>query len=497
MAGAIKILAKETAIYGLSSIVGRLLNWCFVFLYINALKSTADYGVVTNLYAYMALLLIILTYGLETGFFRFANDKELNNPQLVYSTSLISLITTSSLFFVAVLAFLTPITNVIAVGGHEDCVWMLALIIGVDAFTSLPFAMLRYKRKAIRYAVIKLASIGVNILFNLFFFLACPAIYKSNSEAISWFFNPDKLVVYIFVSNLISTLLTLVLLMPEIIAVRLKFSFAIWRRIIVYSFPLLILGVAGIMNQTFDKMFYPYLASDRPDFMGELGVYGAVFKIAIVMVMFTQAFRFAYEPFVFSKNREDGEKSTAIYADTMKYFIIFTLFIFLGVTFYLDIVKFIIPESYYVGLMIVPIVMAAEMFYGVFFNLSMWYKLTDRTYWGAIFSIVGLIVTAAINIIYVPKYGYLASAWGAFFSYLIMMVASYIIGQHYYKIKYNISRIAIYFAMTIVLFLLYKYINICNIFALYSFRSVLLLLYVVLVLKIERVNLKGLLNRKG
>lgn len=483
MSGGIKRLAKETAVYGVSSILGRFLNWCFVFLYINVLKTTAEYGIVTNLYAYMALLLIILTYGLETGFFRFANDKKCEEPTTVYTTGLISLASTSTLFFILVLIFLSPVSDILGYPDGKNCIWMLALIIAMDAFTSLPFAFLRYKQKAVRFAVLKLISIALNIILNLFFFLICPAIYKSKPELISWFFSPERMVEYIFVSNLISSAVTLLLLLPEITGIKYHFDRKLWRRMLRYSFPLLILGIAGIMNQTFDKMFYPLLAEHRPDYMGELGVYGAAYKVAIVMVMFTQAFRFAYEPFIFAKNREDNTESKTIYASAMKYFIIFTLFIFLAVMFYIDIVKVLMPAKYFAGIKVVPIVMAGEIFFGVFYNLSLWYKLTDKTQWGAWFSITGFIVTAAINIAFVPEYGYMACAWGAFFCYLVMMLTSYFIGQHYFPIKYDFKRIGAYAAITIILYAAAEYIAIDNIFIKYLFRTALLSVFIVYTVK--------------
>ena len=353
MAG-MKSLAKDTAIYGLSSILGRFLNWGFVFLYVNVLKTTAEYGIVTNLYAYMALLLIILTYGMETGFFRFANDKEEKDPQKVYTTGLISLATTSTLFFVLVWIFLSPLSRLLGYPEHEDYVLMMALIIAIDAFTALPFAYLRYQRRPIRFAAVKLLSIFLNIALNLFFILLCPWLYGIHPEWISWFFDPDFLVGYILVSNVISSGVVLLVLFPEIFRVRYRFNGRLLSRMLKYSFPLLILGIAGIMNQTFDKMFYPVLAGSRPDAMSELGIYGAVYKIAIVMVMFTQAFRFAYEPFIFARNKEAGNENKKSYSEAMKYFIIFGLFIFLAVMFYIDIVRFFMPATYCTGLKVVP-----------------------------------------------------------------------------------------------------------------------------------------------
>ncbi len=480
MAG-MKSLMKDTAIYGMSSIVGKFLNWCFVFLYVNALKSTAEYGIVTNLYAYMALLLIILTYGMETGFFRFANDQNEEEPDRVYTTGLISLATTSTLFFVGVCIFLTPIANLLGYPGHEDYVWMLALIIAMDAFSALPFAYLRYQRRPIKFAAIKLLSIFLNIALNLFFILLCPWLYQRHPELISWFFDPDFLVGYILVSNVISSGVVLLALFSEIFRVRYRFDGTLLRRMLVYSFPLLILGIAGIMNQTFDKMFYPRLAIDRPDGESELGIYGAVCKIAIVMVMFTQAFRYAYEPFIFARNKEAGNKQA--YSEAMKYFIIFGLFIFLGVMFFIDLVKFVMPEAYWVGLPIVPIVMLADLFFGIFFNLSLWYKLSDRTHWGTWFSLFGFAITAIINIWGVPRYGYVACAWAAFACYLSMMLASYFVGQRVYPIRYDLGSALRYVLLTAALYGIAHFVVIESLPLRLAFRTLLLVVFIVYLLR--------------
>lgn len=477
MAG-LKSLAKDTAIYGLSSILGKFLNWCFVFLYINVLRSTSDYGIVTNLYAYMALLLIILTYGMETGFFRFANDKNCDNPLKVYSTTLISIASTSTLFVVIVALLLSPISTLMGYPNQQECIMMLAIIIAIDAFISIPFAYLRYQKRALRFASLKLINIALNIALNLFFFLLCPYVYERNPEAISWFFSYDKLVYYIFVSNLISSVATLLMLLPQLRGFKYTFDKSLWKNMIHYSLPILVLGIAGIMNQTFDKMFYPYLAADRPAYMEELGIYGAVFKIAIVMVMFTQAFRFAYEPFVFAKNKSEGGDAKAMYALTMKWFIVTSLLIFLGVMFYIDIVSFLMPADYFKGIHIVPVIMAAELFFGVIFNLSLWYKLTDRTQWGAYLAIFGFVILAIGNIVFVSKYGYVACAWASFACYFAMMLASYFIGQHYFPIKYPLKEIGAYTLLAIVLYAVGMYAPIENDVLKYALRTTLLILYV-------------------
>ena len=355
---------------------------------------------------------------------------------------------------------------------------MMAAIIAVDAFTALPFAYLRYRRRPIRFASIKLFSIFLNIELNLFFILLCPWLYGIPPEWISSFFDPDFLVGYILVSNVISSGVVLLVLFPEIFGIRYRFDRHLLSRMLKYSFPLLILGIAGIMNQTFDKMFYPQLASNRPDAMSELGIYGAVYKIAIVMVMFTQAFRFAYEPFIFARNKDAGDGNKKSYSDAMKYFIIFGLFIFLAVMFYIDHGRFVMPATYCTGLKVDPIVMLAELFFGVFFILSLWYKLTDRTQWGAWFSLFGFAITAIINIVGVPRFGYMACAWAAFFCYLSMMATSYFVGKKYYPVPYRWGAALRYVLLAAVLYVAAMYVPISNTWALLAFRAVLLSLFV-------------------
>lgn len=482
MAG-MKSLARDTAIYGMSSIIGRFLNWCLVPLYTYKLATTGEFGIVTNLYAWMALLLVILIYGLETGFFRFANDPRQGEPKTIYSVCLSSLAITSTLFTGLVLIFLRPISQVFDLGAHPEYIAMTAVIIAMDAFCSLPFAYLRYLKRPFRFAALKLLFIGVNIALNLFFLLVCPWLQQHHPEWISWFYNPNYGVGYILVSNVIGTFIVLLTLFPEIIRIRWHFKWDLLKRILRYSFPLLILGVAGIMNQTIDKILYPMLVKDPAIAMEQLGIYGANYKIAIVMVMFIQAFRYAYEPFIFAQHKETNK--TQAYSDAMKYFIIFGLLIFLGVMFYIDILRYFINPRYFAGLKVVPIVMLAELFFGIFFNLSLWYKLTDRTQWGAYFSIFGLIITLLINILFVPRYGYIACAWAAFTCYAAMMVASWFIGQHYYPIYYDLKAIARYFILALVLYAIASWVPVSNIILRLGFRTLLLGIYLLYLIKTD------------
>ena len=381
MAG-IKSLAKDTAIYGMSSIIGKFLNWCLTPLY-TYLLVPAEYGIVVYLYAWIGTMLVLLTYGLETGFFRYANDSSKGDPQTVYSTCMTSLGITTCLFLILVFSFLSPISGALQYGQHQDYIGMIAIIIALDVFSALPFAYLRYRLRPLRFAFLKLLNIALTIIFNLFFLVVCPVIYKNHPDLISWFYRPDYGAGYILVSNVIASFVLLLLLTPEIFRIRWHFDWRLLKEILHYSFPLLILGLAGIMNQNLDKILYPYLLSDPQVAADQLGIYGANVKIAVVMIMFTQAFRYAYEPFIFAKTKGEDKRTT--YAMAMKYFVIVDLLIFLGVMFYLDIIRYFIDPRYFVGLRVVPIIMLAELFSGIFFNLSLWYKLTDRTQWGVFF----------------------------------------------------------------------------------------------------------------
>ena len=445
MAKEMKQLAKDTVIYGMSSIIGKFLNWLLVPMYTRVLAGTGEYGIVTELYAWVALLLIILTYGMETGFFRFINKKEEQHPMRVYGTVLYSLTFTSCLFITGMLLFLEPLSSALGYANHPEFIGMMAVIIAVDAFLCMPFAYLRYQGKALRFMTLKLLNIGMNMFLNIFFLLICPQIHNLHPEWIDWFYQADYGVGYIFISNLLTTFFTLLLLLPDTLpGLRIKPDFRLLKKILAYSYPVLLLGIAGIFNQTADKILFRFLFENKDYAAEQLGIYGACFKIAVVMVMFIQAFRYAYEPFVFAKHKSDDNRKA--YVAAMKYFIMFALFIFLGVMFYMDILKYFVGADYHAGLSVVPIVMLGELFFGIYFNLSIWYKLTDRTIWGACFSTIGCIVTVAIILLFVPRYGFIACAWASFASNLLMMLLSWAVGQKKYPVKYDL-RSALYFGM--------------------------------------------------
>ncbi len=497
MAG-IKSLVKDTAVYGLSSIVGRFLNWMLVPLYTICFP-VAEYGVVTFVYSVVALVMVILTYGLETGFFRFANHEKWKDPMEVYSTALLSLMTTSTVFVVLVAVFLHPVTHWMECDGHPAYVMIMAVCVALDVVMTIPYSYLRFRGRSWRFATLRLVNIGINIGLNLFFILLCPWLHTHHPGAVAWFYRPDFGIGYIFLANLIASAVNMLMLIPELRGFPYRFNLELWRQMMAYSLPLLVLGVAGIMNQTIDKILYPSLVSDPAEAMYGLGIYGANYKIAVILLVFLQAFRFAYEPFIFARNREAGDGKLQAYRDAMKYFVIFALFIYLGVMYYLDVLRYFISPRYFSGLKVVPIVMLAELFFGIFFNLSVWYKLTDRTMYGAWFSLLGLAVTVTLNVILVPRMGYMGCAVAALASYTTMMVVSYLIGNRKYPIGYPMWRIGFYFAVAAFLYYIgvilmpeFGWPHALNA----SVRALLLIFYVGMVIKVERIDAADVLPRR-
>lgn len=452
----LKSLAKDTAIYGMSSILGRFLNYLLVPLYTsNISAASGGYGIITNLYAYTALLLVILTYGMETTFFRYAN-KTNEDPQKVYSSSLIMVGFTSLLFIVLVSIFLQPISGVMGYSDHSSYVWVMAATVSIDAFQCIPFAYLRYKKRPIKFAALKLLFIAFNIALNLLYFVVLPALYNSYPDIIQHVYSPETGVGYAFYINLVCTASITFFFYKELTGFKYTFDKKLAKRMLSYSWPILILGIAGILNQTADFILFPYLYKGGEAHQ-QLGIYGAASKIAMIMAMITQAFRYAYEPFVFGKGNDKDNRET--YAIAMKYFIIFTLLAFIVVMGYINILRHIIGRDYWEGLKVVPIVMAGTIMMGVYFNLSFWYKLIDKTIWGAYFSGIGCFVLVLINIIFVPQYGYMACAWAGFIGYATAMTLSYFVGQKKFPINYPLKSIGIYVLMTIFFFIAITYSN--------------------------------------
>lgn len=442
--GGMKDLVKDTAIYGLSSILGRFLNYLLVPLYTHVISAASGgYGVVTNLYAYTALILVILTFGMETTFFRFAN-KEDENPSTVFSTSMTMVTALSVIFLCGVGIFINDIAGAMGYADHQSYVGMMTAVVALDSIQAIPFSYLRYKKRSIKFAVLKLLFIVMNIGLNLLYFLVL---------------GKDD-VIYVFSLNLVCTLIITFFFIPDFINMKWKVDFSLMRRMFSYSWPILVLGMAGILNQAFDKIVFPwaYTHTGEHTFMEaqtQLGIYGACVKIAMIMAMITQAFRYAYEPIVFAKSKSVGSK--VYYAQAMKFFLIFTLFAFICVIGYMPILQHIIGADYREGLVVVPVVMVAEIMMGIYFNLSFWYKLIDKTIWGAVFSIAGCAVLVVVNIIFIPRYGYIACAWGGVAGYGTAMLLSYVVGQVKNRIEYPIKDMMLYVLLTAVLYAAMQY----------------------------------------
>lgn len=445
----LKSLAKDTAIYGLSSIAARFIGYLLVPIETAKFNAAGgQYGIITNIYAYIALLIIILTYGMETTFFRFMNRPG-EDPKKVYPTTLHTVGFTSLLFVVLLALFIHPVASAIGYPDHPEYLMIMGVCVAIDAFTAIPFAYLRYAHRPIKFALLKMVSIAVNIVGVSLYLIVLPAMHVNLFGIYDA--NFDLEVVWVFWIELSGSVLTLLLLGKELKAMGNPFDKATCQRMLRYTWPLLVMGLAGQLNQCASQIIFPYVFDGNAhDARVQLGIYGACIKIATIMVMITQAFRYAYEPFVFGQSKEKNNKET--YARVMKFYIIFTLLAFLCVVAYMDIIRYIIGRSYWEGLEIVPIVMAVEIMFGVFFNLSFWYKLIDKTIWGAWFSGIGAVVLIAFDIIFIPRFSYWACAWAGFASYAVSMVLSYFFGQKYYPIAYPLKSIFTYTLLAVVLF---------------------------------------------
>ncbi len=446
----LKKLASQTAIYGLPTIVGRLLNYLLTPLYTYN-YSPGEFGVNTTAYAYVSFLLVFLTYGMETTLFRFSQTEE--DKAKVYSTSLISLFVTSTLFILFASLFSANISEAIKFTGHPEYVVWFAIIIGTDAFAAISFAKLREKGKAKRFATIKTINIALNIGLNLFFILFCKHIHDSPDSSLKLFidsiYNPKTGIGYIFISNLIASLITLLLLLPEIIGVHYVFDSALWKTMMRYSLPLLIAGLAGMVNETLDRILLSHLLPAKTA-MIQTGIYGACYKISIIMTIFVQTFRFAAEPFFFNHSKEKDAKKT--YSQVMNYFVIICSLIFLGTMMNMEWIQYFVGEKYRPGLPVVPILLLANMFLGIFFNQSIWYKLTGQTHYGAFLTIFGAIITIVLNLYWIPRIGYMGSAWATLICYASMMIASYFLGNKHYHVNYDLKRLWGYIGLSVTLY---------------------------------------------
>ncbi|MBS4012622.1 MAG: polysaccharide biosynthesis C-terminal domain-containing protein [Bacteroidetes bacterium] len=459
MSTQISQLAGQTAIYGLSSIIGRLLNYLLVPLYTRVFL-TGEFGVIVEMYSYVAFLIVLLTYGMETALFRFYQTEKEDRDK-VFGTSVTSIITSSILFIIFVIIFRNNLAELLRYPQHAEYVVWFAIIIGFDAITAIPFAKLRAENKPVKFAVIKLINIGINIGLNLFFLLLCPWIAENGSDfsksLINTIYNPSVGVGYVFIANLIASVITLLLLLPSIISSKLKLSVPLLKKMLVYALPLLIAGLAGVANEALDKLLLKFILPEDIA-MQHVGIYGACFKIAIIMAIFIQAFRFAAEPFFFSNSEK--KEAPELYANVMKYFVFACLVIFLGIMLFMDVVQHFIGREYREGLDVVPVLLMGKMFLGIYFNLSIWYKITGQTKYGAIFTIVGAAITIGLNIWLIPIYGYFGSAWVQLICYFSMTVMCLYFGQKYFKVPYPWGKIFFMIALALIIYFASTQINI-------------------------------------
>lgn len=443
----IRKLAGQSAIYGLSSILGRFLNYLLVPLHTNIFVNPGDYGIVTEMYAYISFLIIIFTFGLETSFFHFSERKK-EEPRKVFGTSMGYLATLSVILTGGIILFRNDLASITGYVSNPEYITWVALIIGFDALTALPFARLRQQQKAIRFALLKLAGIGVNIGFNLLFFLVLPKI--ENHTALTSWYDPSVGVGYVFIANLLASAVTLLLLLPSMRFSASDVDKTLLKEILLYASPLLVAGLAGMVNETLDRVMIKYLVADRTDAMAQVGIYGACYKLSILMTLFVQAYRYAAEPFFFSKFKSDDAKTT--YARLMKLFVMVCGFIFLFIMMYIDLFKYFIGRTYWPGLSIVPVLLLANICLGIFYNLSMWYKLTGKTRFGAVFALLGAMVTIIFNLLLIPTMGYTGAAWTTLICYAFMMLLSWVTGQRHYPIPYETGRIVFFLLLALILF---------------------------------------------
>lgn len=482
----IKRLASQTAVYGIPTIVGRFLNYFLVPLYTYNI-ATQDYGVVSELYAYVAFLMIILTYGMETAFFRFSQDYDKSK---VYNTALFSLMVSTTLFLLITFLSLSPICSAMQYSNHKTYIALFLIILALDALRAIPYALLRRENMAKRFAFIKTVDIFSNILFNLFFIALCPILYDKGFYIITSWFNPNDLVLYIFISNCLASFISFILLIPQFSQFRFNIDFKVLKRMLVYGFPVMIGGLAGMINETFDRIALKHLVTIPDNItdtakiaeykMSQIGIYGACYKLSIVISLFIQAFKFAAEPFFFSKMKQQDAKKS--YSEVMTAFVIFLCFIFLVVMGYIDLFQYFMGKDYRIGIMVVPILLMANIFLEIYYNLSIWYKVSDKTKYGAYIALIGAAITLIGNYFLVPILGYKGAAWTTLICYFVISLLCYLIGQKFYPVAYKVKRIVFYILFSIGLYSVMYYLqdNIQNIMLRLTINTALIIVYLIL-----------------
>lgn len=446
---ALKKLVKHTAVYGISSVLGRLLFYLLVPLHTRIFEQQ-EYGTVSQLYAFATFLMIVFTYGMETSFFNFFNKNE--NSHKVFSTSFNAVFISSIILVSLILFFIDPIASALQYENHKEYIFYFALILGFDAVTAIPFANLRMENKAFKFAIFKMSNILIGISLNLYFLIVCRLFFLNSSlDFLCFGYNGTNGIEYVFISNLVASSITFLLFLPQILPNLFKIDFSLLKKMLIYGLPLLIAGLAGMTNETIDRiLLVHYLPFSHTENLALNGVYAACYKLSILMTLAIQAFRMAAEPFYFSKAKEADSKP--IFASVMDHFVSVCFLIFLGVCLNLFWLKYFIGENYWDGLKVVPILLLANLFLGVYFNLSVWYKLTGKTSFGAYLAIFGAILTLVINIYGIPSFGYMASAWATFVCYFSMLVLCFYFGQKYYPIPYKLKSFSIKMIIALILY---------------------------------------------
>ncbi|MES2589968.1 MAG: oligosaccharide flippase family protein [Bacteroidota bacterium] len=477
----IKKLFGQAAIYGLPSILGRTLNFLLVPLYTYVFKNPSDYGDISILYAWVAFLVVFLSFGMETTFFRYLNladDDDHIQKEKVFGNSFLTIIGLNLLFFLIVLFFNQDVADTLLFHEHNEFIVLLVLIVCIDSISSLPLAKLRAEDRAVKFAVIQFTSIGVNILLNLIFMF----VFFDGTR-------PAEGVLFILIANLISSLVKPVMLYKDFLNIKLAFDFQLAFEMVKYSLPLVFAGFAGIVNETIDRILLERIlftsGKTLDQAKSEVGIYSAVYKLAMLVTIFLQAYRYAAEPFFFKQSK--NEDRNKIYIKTMNYFIAGVCLVFLVVSLNIDIFKhFIQNESYWVGLGVVPILLLANVFLGIYYNQSIWYKLSGQTKFGAYISIGGAILTVLINVIFIPQYGYWACAWATLIVYAAQMIASYLLGQKYHPIKYNLRKFYLYLGLSVLLFFIASLINFENGIINFVLKNFLIVTFLAVVWSLER-----------
>lgn len=479
--------------YGITTIVPRLLNFLLVTLHSGVLL-TSDYGIMSKIFAWVGIFLAILTYGMETSYFRFASKS--NHPERVFSTTSIMVGFTSTLFILFIYIFSVQVSSFLDLEGFENYVLMMGTVVAFDAFTSIPFAKLRLEGKSMRFMVVKFVNVGINIGLNVFFLWYCPrlTVLNPNSFILS-FYDASFGVGYVFLCNLIASVSSVLLMIDQFVGLRFDFDKGLSKKMLKYGFPILLVSLSGMLSMQSDKILMTYLLPNNIDADSQLGIYSACLKLTVILALFTQAFRYAFEPFFFSQGKGNDKKD--LYADVLKYFLVFCLLVFLGVNAYLDLFKNLVSSSYHDGLKIVPIAMMANIFSGAYYSLSLWYKITDKTKYGAYLAIGGAFITILMNVILVPMIGISGAAYAMLISWMSMCIASYILMKKHYPIDYEIKKIAFYFI--IALFLFYLIERSQSLFTIQGFvvRNIILIAFILVVFLGEKKSfLKKYIARK-